>query len=99
MLCLFQAYKFLLDQCPILSSPENGNVNETVTVNDFGVLYSANYYCKPGYALIVSGRHSGETTSVRICNPKNPIFKDSKVVERNQFSGEAPTCKSKTLNF
>ena len=89
---------FVLDQCPILRSPDNGYVNETVTVNNHGVLYSAKYSCKPGYALIVKGRR--KQTSVRICNPKiDFLSKDNKVVKRNQFSGKDPMCKSKNPNF
>ena len=62
-------------------------------VNDYGVLYYANYYCDPDYALLVAGRR--KQTNERICNPKiDLLFKNNKVVKRNQFSGEAPICKS-----
>ena len=62
--------------------------------NQFGILYSTEYYCDNGYRLI------GE--SKRICNPNAPTYVDKKVgpkvVGKQQYSGEAPLCKGTKLN-
>ena len=65
----------------------HGSVNETVEIDKLGVLYSTKYSCDTGYTPI-----GGAT--LRICNPKAVIYKDGKAVQPNQYSGEAPECKS-----
>ena len=83
-------YSFL-EQCPTLTDPKNGKINETVENNQFGILYSIEYFCENGYRLI------GE--SKRICNPNAPTYIDKKVVGRKQYSGESPVCKGTKHNW
>ena len=84
-------YCFIIEQCPPLSSPRNGSVKVTTRTDEDGILYTTEYFCDPGYSL--------QGDRIRICNPQATVYKDTKAVKRNTYSGEAPLCEGKPIVF